>query len=79
MGLVNYRLKLLDSIRRIHTTFYVSLLEKAPKNAEIATNIEIEEETENKYKVKAILVTEKISGQPYYLIKWKGYDTLENT
>ena len=29
LGPVNYRLKLPDSIRRIHTTFHVSLLEKA--------------------------------------------------
>jgi hypothetical protein len=44
-------------------------LEKAPQNAEIATNIEIEEETENEYKVEAILATERISGQPHYLVK----------
>jgi hypothetical protein len=39
-------------MRRIYVIFYVLLLEKAPKNAEIATNIEIEEETENEYKVE---------------------------
>jgi hypothetical protein len=49
--------------------FYILLLEKAPKNAEIATNIEIEEEIENEYKVKEILETNKISEKPYYLIK----------
>jgi hypothetical protein len=35
--------------------FYILLLEPIPKNAEIATNIEIEEETKNEYKVKEIL------------------------
>ena len=69
LGPVNYRLKLPDSIQRIYITFYVSLLEKAPKNAEIATNIEIEEETENEYKIEAILVTNKISRKPHYLVK----------
>jgi hypothetical protein len=69
IGLLNYRLKLLASIRRIYITFYVLLLEKAPKNAEVATNIEIEEETENEYKVKEILDINKISRRPYYLVK----------
>jgi transposase InsO family protein len=78
-GPLNYRLKLPDSMRRIHATFHVSLLEKAPRNAEIATNVEIEEETENEYEVEEILDTNKISGKPHYLVKWKGYDTSENT
>jgi hypothetical protein len=78
IGPLNYRLKLLESIRRIYIIFYVSLLEKVPKNAEIATNIEIEEETENEYKVEAILASNKISGKPHYLVKWRGYDTSEN-
>jgi hypothetical protein len=68
-GPLNYRLKLPNSIQRIHTIFYILLLEKVPKNAEIATNIEIEEETEDEYKVKEILVTNKISEKPYYLVK----------
>jgi hypothetical protein len=68
-GPLNYYLKLPNSIRRIYIIFYVLLLEKAPKNAEIATNIEIEEETENEYKVERILDTNKISRKPYYLVK----------
>jgi hypothetical protein len=52
IGLLNYRLKLPNSIRRIYIIFYILLLEKAPNNAEIATNINIKEETENKYKVE---------------------------
>jgi transposase InsO family protein len=79
LGPVNYRLKLPDSMRRIYATFHVSLLERAPQNAEIATDVELEEETENEYEVEAILKTERISGQPHYLVKWKGYDTSENT
>jgi hypothetical protein len=68
-GPLNYRLKLPNSIRRIYATFHILLLEKAPRNAEIATNIEIEEETENEYKVEGILATNKISGKPHYLVK----------
>jgi hypothetical protein len=56
-------------MQRIYATFYILLLEKAPNNAEIATNVEIEEETENEYKVEQILDTNKISGKPYYLVK----------
>ena len=41
--------------------FYILLLEKAPKNAEIATNIEIKEEIENEYKVKETLETNKLA------------------
>jgi hypothetical protein len=78
IGPLNYRLKLPESMRRIYITFHVSLLEKAPKNAEIATNVKIEEETENEYKVEAILASNKVSGKPYYLVKWRGYDTSEN-
>jgi hypothetical protein len=78
IGLLNYRLKLPENIRRIYIIFYILLLEKVPKNAEIATNIKIEEETENEYKVEAILASNKISGKPYYLVKWRGYDTSEN-
>jgi hypothetical protein len=69
IGPLNYRLKLPNSIQRIYIIFYILLLEKALNNAEIATNIEIEEETENEYKVEDILDTNKISGKPYYLVK----------
>jgi transposase InsO family protein len=79
LGPVNYRLKLPESMRRIYTTFHVSLLEKAPKNAEVATNVEIEEETENEYEVEKILRINKVSGRTHYLVKWRGYDTSEST
>jgi transposase InsO family protein len=78
-GPVNYRLKLPDSMRRIHANFHISLLEPAPENAKLATNVEIEEEAENEYEVEDILSMKRVSGKPHYLVKWKGYDTSENT
>lgn len=68
-GLVNYRLKLPDSMQRIYPIFHISLLEPAPENAKLATNIEIEKETENEYKVERILNIKHINGRPHYLVK----------
>ena len=79
LGPVSYRLKLPYSMRKLHPVFHISLLEPAPENAELAMNVEIEEETENEYEVEKILKTKRISGKPHYLVRWKGYDTSENT
>jgi hypothetical protein len=49
--------------------FHISLLEPAPKNAEITTNVKIEDETENKYKIKEILKHERINSRVHYLVK----------
>lgn len=78
-GPVNYRLKLPESMGRIHPVFHVSLLEHAPENAELATNVEIEEETEDEYEVEAITKDRWYNGQQQLLVKWKGYPTSENT
>jgi hypothetical protein len=55
LGLVNYRLKLPESIKKLYIVFYISLLEPVLNNAELTTNIEIEEETKDEYKVEKIL------------------------
>jgi hypothetical protein len=64
---------------KIHPVFHISLLEPAPKNAKIAENVEIDDDTEQEYEVEQILDDKRVSGKPYYLMKWKGYDTSENT
>jgi hypothetical protein len=64
---------------KIHPVFYILLLELAPKHALITENVEIDDDTEQEYEVKQILNHKWVSGKPYYLVKWKGYDTLENT
>jgi hypothetical protein len=79
LGPVNYQLQLPKSMTKIHPVFHISLLEPAPKNAKIAENMEIDDDTEQEYKVKEILSHKRVSGKPYYLVKWKGYDTSENT
>lgn len=57
--------------------FHVSLLELVPENAQLEKDIIIEQEI---YKVKKILV-EKLNGMGLilYLVKWKGYNDIENT
>jgi hypothetical protein len=72
-------LKLPKSMK-IHPNFHVLLLEKALDNAEIPDNMELNKNTtKEEYEVKRILQMKKFSGRTKYLIKWKGYNTLENT
>ncbi|GMG17194.1 unnamed protein product [Aspergillus oryzae] len=78
IGNVNYRLKLPDSMKRIHPVFHILLLEPAPENAKIAENIELDEEG-TEYKVEKILKYKQVNGKPHYLVKWKGYSTSENS
>src|SRR5256884_2531583 len=74
---VNYKLALPDGMR-IHPVFHISLLEPAPRNAKLQTNANVETD-ENEYEVEQILDTQMIRNKPYYLVKWKGYDTSENS
>jgi hypothetical protein len=64
---------------KIHLVFYILLLELAPENVKITKNMEINNNTKQEYKVEQILNHKWVSRKPYYLIKWKGYNTLENT
>jgi predicted ATPase len=65
---------------KIHLNFYVLLLEKVSDNAKIPDNMELNKNTtKEEYKVKRILQMKKFSRRTKYLIKWKGYNTLENT
>jgi hypothetical protein len=41
--------------------------------------VEINDDIEQEYEVEQILNNKWVSGKPYYLVKWKGYDTSENT
>jgi hypothetical protein len=55
LGPVNYQLQLPKSMSKIHLVFHISLLEPAPKHALITENMEIDDNTEQEYKVKQIL------------------------
>ena len=76
-GPVNYQLRLPESMKHLHPVFHISLLEPAPQNAQITENVKIEEDDE--YEVEKILKHKRINGRPFYLVKWKGYGTSENT
>ena len=64
-------------MKHLHPVFHILLLEPAPQNAQTTGDIEIEDNDE--YEVEKILKQKRINGQLFYLIKWKGYNTSENT
>ena len=86
LGPVNYELDLPTKMR-IHPNFHVSLLEPADPDTPVQTNppgIDPSSRTPE-YEVEEILKERLVQGkgrrrhQKEYLIKWKGYDTSENT
>jgi hypothetical protein len=73
---VNFRLSLPKTRR--HAVFHISLLEPAPANARLATQIELEN-NEEEWEVEEIKNHRIYDNDTEYLIKWKGYDNSENT
>ena len=61
---------------RIHPVFHKKLLERAPLDAELATDIELEDD---EYEVEEIKDLRKISSQWKYLVKWQGWPESYNT
>jgi hypothetical protein len=55
IGLVNYYLKLLESIKRIYPIFYILLLESVLENILDTTNVELKEISKEEYKVETNL------------------------
>jgi hypothetical protein len=72
---VNYRLSLPRTMR-IHPTFHVSLLEPAPANTKLQTQVEVDTE---EYEVEKILDQRQGQQETEYFVKWKGYPHEENT
>lgn len=66
-GLVNYWLRLLESMKYLHLVFHISLLEPVLQNVETTENIKIEDD--NEYEVEKILKWKRANGQPFYLAK----------
>jgi hypothetical protein len=75
---VNYELELPKGMR-IHPIFHVSLLEPAPANAKLETDIETEPAPDQEYEVEELLDARRVNNQQQYLVKWKGYSQEENT
>jgi len=78
-GPVSFELDLPKTMR-IHPTFHKSLLEAChnpeARPGQVTVDPEIQEP---EYEVEEIKANKVRKGQPYYLIKWKGYDESENT
>ena len=72
----NYELALPDGMR-IHPIFHISLLEKAPDDITVTTDIVVENNDE--YEIEKILKARGSIKKREYLIKWKGYPNSENT
>jgi hypothetical protein len=75
IGPVNYRLQLPKGMR-IHPVFHKKLLEPAPPDAAVATDIELEDE---EYTVEEIKDLRKNGRQQEYLVKWQGWPEAYNT
>jgi len=74
---ISYKLDLLKEMQ-IHSVFHAFMLQCCNQFIPlqtIKTSVKLDEE----YQVKNILEKWMISGKAHYLIKWKGYDTSENT
>ena len=74
---VNYELRLPKNMR-IRPVFHISLLEPAPADTPLETDIEIEPD-QTDYEVEQILDVRKFGNQWRYLVKWKNYPSEENS
>ena len=75
IGTVNYKLQLPPGMR-VHPVFHKKLLEPAPPDAELATDIELEDD---EYEVEEIKDLQKVGRQWKYLVKWQGWPESQNT
>ena len=74
---VNYELRLPRNMR-IRPVFHISLLEPAPADAPLETNIEMKPD-QTDYEVEQLLDVRKFGNQWRYLVKWKNYPSEENS
>ncbi len=63
---------------RIHPVFHAFMLQCCNQSIPLQT-IETPVEPNKEYQVENILEKRMISGKTHYLVKWKGYNTSENT
>ena len=74
---VNYELRLPRNMR-IRPVFHISLLEPAPADAPLETDIEMEPD-QTDYEVEQILDVRKFGKQWRYLVRWKNYPPEEDS
>jgi hypothetical protein len=74
----NYRLSLPTTMRVRTHVFHVSLLEPAPRNARLATDVEAEDE-EEEWDVEDILDSRITKGRLEYLVKWLDFGPEDNS
>ena len=74
---VNYELRLPKNMR-IRPVFHISLLEPAPADAPLETDIEMEPD-QTDYEVEQILDVRKFGKQWRYLVRWKNYPPEEDS
>ncbi len=74
---LSYELNLLKKMQ-IHPVFHVFMLQCCNQFIPLQTT-ETSVESDKEYQVKNILKKQMISGKAHYLVKWKEYDTSENT
>ena len=74
---VNYELRLPRNMR-IRPVFHISLLEPAPADAPLETDVEMEPD-QTDYEVEQVLDVRKFGNQWRYLVEWKNYPSEENS
>ena len=79
VGPVNYRLKLPRTMK-IHDTFHVSLLTKAPPGSPPAPAVDAEPlDAKQDFEVEAILDCQYFRGTKKWLVHWRGYPSSEDS
>jgi len=74
---LSYELDLLKKMQ-IHSVFHAFMLQCCNQFIPLQT-IEMSVEPDKEYQVENILKKRMVSGNTHYLVKWKKYDTSENT
>jgi len=74
---LSYELDLLKEMR-IHSVFHTFMLQCCNQSIPLQT-IKTSVEPDKEYQVENILEKRMISGKTHYLVKWKEYNTSENT
>jgi Chromo (CHRromatin Organisation MOdifier) domain len=79
LGPVTYELELPEK-STIHPVFHAALLEKAPSGTPVAKDLHLYPEQEDLcYEVEKVLDYQELGRNKWYLVKWKGFSSNENT